>query len=98
MLLNILRPCPPKSPPQVIAAASLAPDLGLPVSCLWVGPALLVSTAASQVPLLPHQRTAGFSLLFSACYPSDFFQQNASGRPGAAEQLQGGLGGEGGQA
>ncbi|GAB4816914.1 hypothetical protein N2152v2_003960 [Parachlorella kessleri] len=34
---------------RVVAASSLAPDLGLPVSCLWVGPALLVSTAGHQV-------------------------------------------------
>lgn len=34
---------------RVIAAASIAPDLGLPVSCLWVGPALLVSTSCNQV-------------------------------------------------
>eukprot|EP00887_Chlorella_sp_A99_P003020 scaffold9.g3020.t1 len=33
----------------VVAAAALAPELGPPVSCLWLGPALLVSTGAGQV-------------------------------------------------
>ena len=33
----------------VLAAVALPPELGPPVGCLWVGPALLVSTAGGQV-------------------------------------------------
>lgn len=33
----------------VLASAAIPPDMGLPVSCLWLGPALLVSTSAGQV-------------------------------------------------
>jgi hypothetical protein len=34
---------------QVVASGSIPGDLGAPTSCLWVGPALLLSTAANQV-------------------------------------------------
>lgn len=33
----------------VVASASVPSDLGLPVSCLWMGPALLLSTSTGQV-------------------------------------------------
>ena len=34
---------------QIVAAANFAGDMGIPVSSLWVGPALLVTTSANQV-------------------------------------------------
>lgn len=33
----------------VVASAGIPSDMGLPVSCLWMGPALLVSTSTGQV-------------------------------------------------
>lgn len=33
----------------VVASASVPADMGLPVSCLWMGPALLLSTTTGQV-------------------------------------------------
>jgi len=33
----------------VVASASMPADMGLPVSCLWMGPALLLSTTTGQV-------------------------------------------------
>ena len=33
----------------VVASAAIPSDMGLPVSCLWMGPALLVSTSTGQV-------------------------------------------------
>lgn len=34
---------------SVVASAAIPSDTGLPVSCLWMGPALLVSTSTGQV-------------------------------------------------
>ena len=34
---------------RVLASAGLPADMGLPASCLWLGPALLVSTSTGQV-------------------------------------------------
>jgi hypothetical protein len=33
----------------VVASGGIPSDMGLPVSCLWMGPALLVSTSTGQV-------------------------------------------------
>lgn len=51
---------------RVVAAASLAPDLGVPVSCLWVGPALLLSTSCNQVRCAARGRLSWFSACLNA--------------------------------
>jgi hypothetical protein len=34
---------------RILTASNFAGDMGIPISCLWVGPALLVTTSANQV-------------------------------------------------
>ena len=34
---------------EVLASASVPPDMGVPASCLWLGPALLVTTSGGQL-------------------------------------------------